>query len=372
MELIYQGKKAREEILCLAQQRAAEINGLIPLNSVLFGENFDLLSSLLKQGYAQKIDLIYIDPPFSTKTNFIVSEGRVSTISSPKNGMIAYSDKLSGENYLEYMRERIILLYELLSEKGSFYLHIDTKVGHYVKLILDEVFGEENFISEITRRKSNPKNFQRKAYGNEKDVIYFYAKKKGNHIWNDIKIPLEQAELCEKYTKIDAEGRRYNTVPVHAPGESGGVTGGEWKGLLPPQGRHWRTAPENLTELDNQGLIEWSSSGNPRLKKFADEHLGKKAQDIWLDFKDPAYPLYPTQKNSEMLEFIIRQSSNEDSIVLDAFSGSGTTLLAAKKLGRKFIGMDKEALAFDVMKKQLGELTLWDQSATFLDFSQQK
>ncbi len=370
MELKYQGKKSREEILLLAQKRAFSLEYTIPINAVLFGENFDVMATLIKQGYANSIDLIYIDPPFSTKTNFVVSEERISTISAPKKGAIAYSDKLFGEEFLEYIRERIILLYELLSERGSFYLHIDTKVGHYVKIILDEIFGEENFIGEITRRKSNPKNFDRKAYGNEKDVIYFYAKKKGLHIWNEIKIPVDQEELNEKYKKIDETGRRYNTVPLHAPGESNGPTGQKWRGMEPPKGRHWRTSPENLTILDKQGLIEWSASGNPRLKKFADEHPGKKAQDIWLDFKDPAYPLYPTQKNDEMLEFIVKQSSAKDSIVLDAFAGSGTTLLAAKKQGRKFLGVDKEQVAFDAMKKRLGEVTLWEQNTVFLDLSE--
>lgn len=370
MELTYQNKKSYAEILNLSHAKALNLNESIPLNSILFGENFDILSTLLKNDYAEKIDLIYIDPPFSTNMDFIVDETRISTISAPKKGMIAYSDKVCGDDYIEYIRERVILLRELLSEKGSFYLHIDTKIGHYLKLVLDEVFGTENFLGEITRRKSNPKNFNRKTYGNEKDVIYFYAKKKGCHIWNEVKIPLDNEELFEKFDKIDSTGRHYTTVPIHAPGESNGETGEQWHGMSPPKGRHWRTSPSTLTELDNSGLIEWSSTGNPRLKKFADEHPGKKAQDIWLNFKDPAYPTYPTQKNIEMLEFIVQQSSAQDSIVLDAFAGSGTTLLAAKKHGRKYIGIDKEPFAIEIMKERLGELTPLDQNTTFIDFSE--
>ena len=117
-------------------------------NIILQGENFKALSILLKNGYRSKIDLIYIDPPFATTNDFIISEERTSTISIPKNGIVAYSDKLEGPEYLEFIRERLILLRELLSGSGSIYLHIDYKIGHYVKIIMDEVFGEKNFINE--------------------------------------------------------------------------------------------------------------------------------------------------------------------------------------------------------------------------------
>ncbi|MDP4119051.1 MAG: site-specific DNA-methyltransferase [Bacillota bacterium] len=370
MELYYRNKKSKDEILKLAEEIAIDTNISIESNTIVQGENFNILSILLKCGFKGKIDLIYIDPPFSTNLDFVVSQNRISTISKPKSGIVAYSDKLCDEEYIEYMRERIILMRELLSEQGSFYFHIDTKIGHYIKIILDEIFGKKNFINDITRKKSNPKNFERKAYGNEKDVIYFYAKNKGNHIWNDVRVSYSNVELDEKYYKTDANGRRYNTVPIHAPGESQGDTGREWKGMLPPEGRHWRTSPKELSILDAKGLIEWSANGNPRLKRFADEHQGKKIQDIWLDFKDYAYPDYPTQKNLEMLELIVKQSSNEDSIVLDAFAGSGTTLLAAKKNNRAFIGMDKEKYAIKVMENKLGDLDLISKNTTFLNLSE--
>ena len=280
MNLNYACKKSEKEIFTLAEKLAAKGEIAFKENAIIHGDNFYVLAMLLKCGYKGKIDLVYIDPPFSTKLDFVVSEERVSTISRPKDGVIAYSDKLQDEEYIEYIRERAILLRELLSEKGSLYFHIDTKIGHYIKVMLDEVFGEKNFVNDITRKKSNPKNFFRKAYGNEKDVVYFYAKRKGKHIWNDIREKFSDEELAEKYDKIDERGRRYNTVPIHAPGESRGATGGLWKGMLPPMGRHWRTDPAELTRLDEQGLIEWSKNGNPRLKKFADEHCGKKIQDI--------------------------------------------------------------------------------------------
>ena len=158
------------------------------------------------------------------------------------------------------------------------------------------------------------------------------------------------------FQKIDEYGRRYNTVPIHAPGETqNGETGEMWRGMLPPKGRHWRSPPNELDKLDEQGLLEWSKNGVPRIKKFADEHKGKKIQDIWR-YKDPAYPVYPTEKNAEMLEMIIRQSSNPDSIVLDCFAGSGSTLLAAQNLNRRWIGIDASSVAIQTIQNRFGLL----------------
>lgn len=154
----------------------------------------------------------------------------------------------------------------------------------------------------------------------------------------------------------DGDGRRYNTAPVHAPGETiNGKTGGKWRDMLPPAGRHWRTNPDELDKLDAQDLIEWSKNGVPRIKKYADEHKGKKIQDIW-NYIDPAYPLYPTEKNLDMLEMIIRQSSNENSFVLDCFAGSGSTLLAAQNMGRKWIGIDQSDFSADVIRKRFDNI----------------
>ena len=117
--------------------------------------------------------------------------------------------------------------------------------------------------------------------------------------------------------------------------------------MLPPQGRHWRVSPDKLTDLDNSGLIEWSKTGNPRLKKYLDDYRGSLMQDTWLDFKDPQNPSYPTEKNIEMLDCIVKQSSRENSIVLDCFCGSGSTLLAAAQNKRTFIGIDQSNVAIE-------------------------
>lgn len=362
MQLTYENKKSKEDIL----NKAKNMNICFdcPTNtSLLFKwDNFCVLSALLNT-HNSKIDLIYIDPPFNTSQDFFISENRANAISCSKNDKIAYSDKTSKEEYLEFMRERLILLKELLSDKGSIYLHIDYKMGHYVKLIMDEIFGEENFKNDITRIKSNPKNFFRRAYGNEKNLILFYSKNYQKNIWNDIKIPLSKDEIISRFPKIDEHGRRYNTIPLHAPGETlSGETGQPLRDIPVPPGRHWRTNPSEFDKLDSEGKIEWSCTGNPRIKKYADEHKGKKIQDVWV-FKDPQKPKYPTEKNSEMLKQIILQSSEADSIVLDCFAGGGSTLKSAHSLGRKWIGVDKSDAAIDIIKRSdIGEFE-------FLDFS---
>lgn len=155
---------------------------------------------------------------------------------------------------------------------------------------------------------------------------------------------------------VDENGRAYTTVPLHAPGETkDGVTGGEFKGIKPPKGRHWRTAPAELEKLDEQGLLEWSKNGVTRRKIFAEEQKGKKMQDIW-DFKDYQYPVYPTEKNIDLLKHIVKTSSNENGIVMDFFCGSGTTLCAAQELCRKWIGIDKSEQAIKVSKNRLSDI----------------
>ncbi|TAL14029.1 site-specific DNA-methyltransferase [Patescibacteria group bacterium] len=351
MEFNYEGKESKDSILKRAHaHRRIEVD---PGNSLLIkGDNFDVLSSMLESGYSEKIDLIYIDPPFNTKQSYTVGESRVSTISRGPKSHIAYSDHMSTQDYLEFMRERFVILRELLSKQGSIYVHIDNKMGHYLKIILDEVFGIKNFKNDITRIKSNPKNFTRKAFGNQKDMILFYSKDFNKNIFNNVSSHLDEADVARMFKKIDKDGRRYNTVPVHAPGETAnGSTGGLWRDMMPPEGRHWRTDPVELEKLDKKGLIEWSKNGVPRIKKYADEHTGKKLQDIW-NYIDPAYPLYPTEKNLEMLKMIILQSSNKNSTVLDCFAGSGSTLFAASTLGRTWIGIDQSDYSIKVIKNR--------------------
>ena len=139
-------------------------------NLLIQGDNVEGLNHLLfEKNLKGKIDLVYIDPPFATNGNFTITDGRATTISNSRNGVVAYSDKLTGQDFIEFLRKRLVLIKELLSNKGSIYLHIDYKIGHYVKVMMDEVFGIKNFRNDITRIKCNPKNFKRTGYGNVKD-----------------------------------------------------------------------------------------------------------------------------------------------------------------------------------------------------------
>jgi adenine-specific DNA-methyltransferase len=360
MELYYDGKKSVNDILDNVPQLALPVKKDFHIentNLLIKGDNLYVLQTLRKQfGLENKIDLIYIDPPFSTNTTFTIGNDRVSTISSSKNDDIAYSDNLSGYEYIEFIRERLILAHELLSNTGSIYFHIDYKIGHYVKIIMDEVFGIENFRNDITRIKCNPKNFDRKAYGNIKDMVLFYSKNR-TPIWNDPRELFTEDDISKLFNKIDKNRRAYTTIPLHAPGETtSGATCQEFKGLKPPKGRHWRCDPRELEKLDSQGLIEWSSNGNPRKIIYADEQLGKKMQDIW-EFKDYQYPLYPTEKNINLLKTIVSASSNEGSIVMDFFCGSGTTIVAAQELNRRWIGVDQSEKAIEVTRKKLGSFS---------------
>ncbi|MCZ2126648.1 MAG: site-specific DNA-methyltransferase [Anaerolineales bacterium] len=310
-------------------------------NLLIQGDNLQGLNYLLQDKKLKgKIDLVYIDPPFATGGDFMISDGRASTVSASKSGAVAYSDKLVGKEFIAFLRARLELLRELLSEQGSIYVHIDYKIGHYVKVMMDELFGVENFRNDIARIKCNPKNFERIGYGNIKDMILFYTRS-SNPIWNEPREKYTEKDLEKLFPKIDKQGRRYATVPIHAPGETqNGKSNQLFRGMKPPKGRHWRTDVQTLETWDESGLIEWSSNGNPRKIIYADERKGKRVQDIW-EFKDPPYPEYPTEKRAELLDLIIRTSSNPESVVLDCFCGSGTTLKSAHINNRKWIGIDQ-------------------------------
>ena len=322
-------------------------------NLLIKADNIKALEYLLTEKNLQGcIDLVYIDPPFSTGNNFTITNDRANTISKSKNGDIAYTDNLRGKEFINFLRDRLILIKNLMSERGSIYLHIDYKIGHHVKVMMDEIFGINNFINDITRIKCNPKNFKRIGYGNIKDLILFYSKT-STPIWNEPKISYSKKDLEKLFPKIDKDGRQYTTVPIHAPGETqSGNSNKPFKGIMPPKGRHWRTDVGTLNTWDKNGLIEWSEKGNPRKKIYADEKDGKRLQDIW-EYKDPQYPEYPTEKNQKLLDLIIRTSSNENSIVLDCFCGSGTTLKSAQENKRKWIGIDQSEIAIKTSKNKL-------------------
>ena len=356
MNLNYDNKNSEAEILSrnLSVEFSGEWNDAD--NKLIQGDNLYVLKTLLdKYNLKSKVNLVYIDPPFATQKNFTIGEERTSTMSNSLSDKLAYSDNLIGADFLEFLRIRLIFLRELMSETASIYLHIDYKIGHYVKIIMDEVFGIRNFRNDITRIKCNPKNFSRKAYGNVKDLILFYTKS-DKYTWNEAKEDYTEEDVERLFKKKDKDGRKYTTIPLHAPGETvNGATNHEWRGIKPPKGRHWRSEPKVLEQLEKEDLIEWSSNGVPRKKIYVDERNGKKKQDIW-EYKDAQYPTYPTEKNLEMIKSIILASSNENDLVLDCFCGSGTTLQAANQLGRRWIGIDQSDESIRITQKRLSEM----------------
>jgi adenine-specific DNA-methyltransferase len=304
-------------------------------NKLFYGDNLDVLRYLLKdQSVAKKVKLIYIDPPYATNSIF---HNRLNEHS--------YKDDLIGAHYLEFMRQRLIVARELLSDDGSIYVHLDNNMIFQIKIILDEIFGSKNYRGLITRKKCSNKNSTRNTYGNISDYILFYSKGT-KFVWNRPESPWTDDKIKKEYNNIDPiTGRRYKKVPIHAPGVRNGETGREWKGMLPPAGKHWQFTPAKLDELDAKGDIYWSENGNPRRKVYLDESNGIAVQDIWLDVQDSLNQSikitgYPTEKNAELLKRIINASSNPGDLVLDFFAGSGTTLGVASHLDRYWIGID--------------------------------
>lgn len=293
------------------------------------------------------VKLIYIDPPYNTGADF-----------ENRNQEFAYSDRFSTEEYLSFMRERLILMQELLANDGSIYIHLDCKMVFHVKLLMDEIFGLNNFRGMITRKKCKSKNYTKKTYGNISDYILFYTKS-DNPVWNRPFEAWTSEKEDKEYPFIEPEtGRRYKRVPIHAPGIRKGATGSPWRGMMPPAGKHWQYTPDKLDEMDANNEIYWSSTGNPRRKVYLDQSKGVPVQDIWLDYLDinnqnSFQTGYPTEKNLDMLKRIIEASSNPGDLVFDCFAGSGTTLIAAEQLDRDWIGVDIGAVAIDTIINRL-------------------
>jgi adenine-specific DNA-methyltransferase len=343
--LSYPGKKSVEEVLATPPGifEYAPTIGSNLRKRLYFAENLETLAHLAQDNnVCGKVRLVYIDPPYATQTVF-----HSRTLSH------AYEDVFECAEYLEFIRERLILLHRILADDGSIYIHLDAKMVFHVKLLMDEIFGLSNFRNCITRKKSNPKNYTRNQFGNISDYILFYTKS-SQYVWNKQCEPWTE-ERAREYQYVEPEtGRRYMKVPIHAPGVRNGETGKQWRGMMPPLGKHWQFLPSTLDELDAKGEIYWSKNGNPRRKVYLDENHGVSVQDIWLDYRDAHNQMahitgYPTEKNINLLKRIIEASSNVGDIVLDCFAGSGTTLVAADMLGRAWIGSDNSPEALRTM-----------------------
>ncbi|MFH0970562.1 MAG: site-specific DNA-methyltransferase [Candidatus Diapherotrites archaeon] len=338
-------------------------------NRMIYGDNILTMQALLAgdsetglPSMRGKIDLIYIDPPFDSKADYRTKIHLPHTDIEQRPTVIeqfAYSDtwEHGTTSYLKMMVPRLILMRELLSEKGSIYIHIDWHVGHYVKVMMDEIFGKENFINEIIWQKVRSSKGQAKSFGNVHDSIFVYAKTK-SYFFNKLYTEHDQERLDTHYNNIELEtGRKYQLADFTQKGQ------GEPKKfsnilLTPPTGKHWIWSQERINEGMVKGLIVFTKSGKPRVKRFLDESQGSPIEDIWTD----VFPInsqaiesigYPTQKPEGLLERIIKASSNEGDLVCDFFCGSGTTATIAEKLGRKWIASDLGKPACMIMRKRL-------------------
>ncbi|MCL1893295.1 MAG: site-specific DNA-methyltransferase [Holophagaceae bacterium] len=360
-ELHYHGKKSVQEIFdgsvadteIIWKSNSLDAN----LNTLFWGNNIEILRKLIKDdSVCKKVRLIYIDPPYATNSVF------QSTQQSD-----AYQDLLQGPYYLEFIRERLVLLRELLADDGSIYIHLDDNMAFEVKILLDEVFGKQNFRNWITRRKCSTKNTTKNQYGNVSDYVMFYTKGP-EYVWNRPVDLWTDEKIVKEYPCVDPlNGRRYKKVPIHAPGTRNGETGQPWRGMLPPRGKHWQYTPIRLDEMDANGEIYWSPSNNPRRKIYFDPESGIPKQDIWLEYRDSINQNvkvtgYPTEKNLCMLELIVQASSNPGDLVLDCFCGSGTTLYAAYLHERNWIGIDNsfEAICCTLKRFHLGTHSMGD------------
>ena len=348
VSLSYAGKSSKDAVLAIQPADLRLLCGGGPdQNRLIYGDNLPVLSRLHRDPrISGKVQLVYIDPPFATGSVF-----------KSRSQEDAYSDLMTGARYIEFLRKRLIFLRELLSDDGSIYVHLDSKMTFQIKVVMDEIFGDNNFRGSITRKKCNPKNYTRRTYGNISDYILFYTKT-DNYFWERPYDAWTEEQAYQEYSYIEENtGRRYKKVPIHAPGVRNGATGGLWRNMLPPKGKHWQYTPEKLDEMEANGEIYWSSNGNPRRKVYLDESSGKSVQDIWLEFKDAhnqniKITGYPTEKNPELLARIIKASSPPEGLILDCFAGSGTTLDVAHKLGRSWIGIDNSLHAIDTILRR--------------------
>lgn len=334
-------------------------------NKLIWGDNKLILSSLKSGALRRQIEeagglkLIYIDPPFDVGADFSMDiEIGGETFHKEPNLLeqIAYRDTWGrgADSFIAMIYERLILMRDLMHPEGSIYVHCDWRVNSHIRLALAEVFGGGNYRNEIIRIKCNPKNYTTSSFGNIHDSIFFFTKSEQTKL-NRIFDERDEEQLSADFPLLEERsGRRYTTVALHAKGVRSGATGQPWRGIMPPSGRHWAFVPETLDKLDADGLIEWSSNGNPRGKRYADEDTGKAVQSIW-EYKDPGdrYADYATQKPEGLLERIISASSNEGDLVADFFCGSGTTAAVAEKLGRKWIATDLGKFGIHTTRKRL-------------------
>ena len=357
-------------------------------NTLYYGDNLDILRQYVPD---ESVDLIYLDPPFNSNASYNVlfkeqsGEGSPAQIkaftdtwewtqeservseqeiimnpTTPPNvkDMITAFREFIGRNammaYLVMMTPRLVELRRVLKSTGSIYLHCDPNASHYLKLLLDAVFGSANFRSEIVWRRANAKGQAFKGYPHNHDTLLYYSRS-DEFKWNRPFRPHDPTYVKQFYRFTDPEtGRRYRLGDLTNPNPNRPNLTYEWNGHM----RVWRWTKERMQEAHESGLIHYSSTGLASQKRYLDEMQGNPVDTIWEDVRPIQAQAkerlgYPTQKPQALLERIIEASSNEGDVVLDPFCGCGTAVAAAEKLKRRWIGVDVTHLAVALMKNRL-------------------
>lgn len=334
------------------------------MNKIFWGDNLQVMSHLLKD-FRGKVNLVYIDPPFDSKAEYKKRINLKNQLLQGEQNAFEekqYTDIWTNDEYLQFMYERLILTRELISDNGSFYLHCDWHKSHYLKIILDDIFGLNNFRNEITWVRTASHNDTSDKFSRVKDCILFYSKS-SQITFNIQYLPYEESYINSEWKKLPS-GRYYKCENMLDP--RGSMKTYDFYGTI----ARWRTSPEKLEELWNapqtevpnsHGRIKLGRDGKP-IKRcrimFLDEMSGVPLNDNWTDISYVAGGSteskgYPTQKPEALLERIIKASSNPGDIVFDCFMGSGTTQAVAMKLGRRFIGADINLGAVQITTKRL-------------------
>lgn len=363
-ELVIPSKDTSEDDL-FSELQSDDVDRIMP-NRLIYGDNLLAIAALLAGDHEfpsmrGKVDLIYIDPPFDSKADYrtkITLPGVTIDQKPTVLEQFAYSDTWSDgtASYLAMITPRLEMMKELLSETGSIYVHLDWHVGHYGKVLLDEIFGKQNFRNEIVWKRTTSHS-DSSTLGAVHDVVFLYTKS-DTFTWNKQYTPYEQWYSERYYRYKDADGRRFMSADYTGAGAGPARTFGPQGTLTPPPGRHWMHDQNGVDRMLSEDRIFWTKNNVPRMKKYLDESLGQPLNDIWSDI----LPIvswsserveYATQKPEALLERIITMSSKPGDVVADFFSGSGTTASAAEKSGRRWIVSDIGKPAAMVTRKRL-------------------
>lgn len=322
-------------------------------NLVIRGECVSACAYLKEQGI--QVDLVYIDPPFASGADYAK---KVYLRCNPKvaeaidqaeqeldiEELKAFEEKMYGdvwdkEKYLNWMYENLMSIKSVMSETASIYVHLDYHIGHYMKVLMDEIFGEDNFRNEIIWKRATAHS-DAEFYGNNFDCIYFYTKSQEQYVFNTVYVPYDE-DYAARFRRSDPDGRKWDDRDLSAKGLQGGGYTYEYKGCT----SLWRCPIETMEKLDSEGRLYFTKNGGIRRKLYLDELPGMPVQSMWMDINPVNSQAiersdYATQKPAALLERIVNASSNKGMCVADFFGGSGVSATVANKLGRRFIHCD--------------------------------